>query len=131
MISATIISAFFTNVTASEQYISILLPGRMYARAYQDQGLHSKNLSRALEDGGTLTSPFVPWNTCGVFILATLAVHPFAYAPYAVLNYTVPIIGIIFAFIGFKVEFLSKEEAAELEAKEQRMENEKELADGR
>lgn len=131
LISATIISAFFTNVTASEQYISILLPGRMYARAYQDQGLHSKNLSRALEDGGTLTSPFVPWNTCGVFILATLAVHPFAYAPYAVLNYTVPIIGIIFAFIGFKVEFLSKEEAAELEAKEQRMEKEKELADGR
>lgn len=118
LIAATVASAFFTNVTASEQYISILLPGRMYAKAYRDKKLHSKNLSRALEDGGTITSPFVPWNTCGVFILATLAVHPFAYAPYAILNYTVPIISIIMAFLGIKVEYLSDEEIKELERKE-------------
>jgi NhaC family Na+:H+ antiporter len=130
LIAATIVSAFFTNATASEQYISILLPGRMYARAYQDKGLHSKNLSRALEDGGTLTSPFVPWNTCGVFILATLAVHPFAYAPYAVLNYTVPIIGIIMAFAGFKVQFLTGEEMTKLKMKQERMDRENELTEG-
>ncbi|MGB6408858.1 MAG: Na+/H+ antiporter NhaC family protein, partial [Planococcus donghaensis] len=110
--------------------ISILIPGRMYARAYQDKGLHSKNLSRALEDGGTLTSPFVPWNTCGVFILATLAVHPFAYAPYAVLNYTVPVIGIIMGLIGYKVQFLTKAEVDELKVKEQRMNNENGLTEG-
>lgn len=122
LIAATVASAFLTNVTASEQYISILLPGRMYARAYQDQGLHSKNLSRALEDGGTITSPFVPWNTCGVFILATLAVHPFAYAPYAVLNYSVPIIAILMAFLGWKVEFMTDEEMQKLKDREARME---------
>ncbi|ANU26153.1 Na+/H+ antiporter NhaC [Planococcus versutus] len=130
LIAATIVSAFFTNATASEQYISILIPGRMYARAYQDQGLHSKNLSRALEDGGTLTSPFVPWNTCGVFILATLAVHPFAYAPYAVLNYTVPIIGIIMGLVGYKVQFLTKEEMDQLKTNQRRVDNENELVDG-
>lgn len=118
LIAATVVSAFFTNVTASEQYISILLPGRMYAKAYRDKKLHSKNLSRALEDGGTITSPFVPWNTCGVFILATLAVHPFAYAPYAILNYTVPIISIAMAFLGFKIEYMSDQEIKELELKE-------------
>lgn len=120
LIAATIVSAFFTNATASEQYISILLPGRMYAKAYRDKKLHSKNLSRALEDGGTVTSPLIPWNTCGVFIVATLGVSTFAYAPYAVLNYTVPIISIFMAFVGLKVEFLSEEELKALEEKEAR-----------
>lgn len=120
LIAATIVSAFFTNATASEQYISILLPGRMYAKAYRDKKLHSKNLSRALEDGGTVTSPLIPWNTCGVFIVATLGVSTFAYAPYAILNYTVPIISIFMAFFGLKVEFLSEQELKALEEKEAR-----------
>ncbi|MDN7227542.1 Na+/H+ antiporter NhaC [Planococcus sp. N064] len=118
LIVATIVSAFFTNATASEQYISILLPGRMYAKAFKDKNLHSKNLSRALEDGGTVTSPLVPWNTCGVFILATLGVETFAYAPYAVLNYAIPIISIIMAFLGLKVEYLTEEEIKALKEKE-------------
>ncbi|ETP69440.1 Na+/H+ antiporter NhaC [Planococcus glaciei] len=119
LIAATIVSAFFTNATASEQYISILLPGRMYAKAFKDKNLHSKNLSRALEDGGTVTSPLVPWNTCGVFILATLGVETFAYAPYAVLNYAIPIISIIMAFLGLKVEYLTEEEIKALKEKEE------------
>lgn len=127
LIAATIVSAFFTNATASEQYISILLPGRMYAKAYQDKGLHPKNLSRALEDGGTVTSPFVPWNTCGVFILATLSVHPFDYAPYAVLNYAVPIIGIILAFTGFKIELLSEQDMKQMEKEQEKTNRETEL----
>ncbi|WP_263862292.1 Na+/H+ antiporter NhaC [Bacillus aerolatus] len=118
LITATITSAFLTNATASEQYVSILLPGRMYVKAYRDKKLHSKNLSRALEDGGTITSALVPWNTCGVFILATLAVHPFAYAPYAVMNYAVPLLAILMAFLGWKVEYLTDEQVKELEAKE-------------
>lgn len=119
LIAATIVSAFFTNATASEQYISILLPGRMYAKAFKDKNLHSKNLSRALEDGGTVTSPLVPWNTCGVFILATLGVETFAYAPYAVLNYAIPIISITMAFLGLKVEYLTEEEIKALKEKEE------------
>ncbi|MDQ0272827.1 Na+/H+ antiporter NhaC [Cytobacillus purgationiresistens] len=110
LIISTIATAFATNATCSEQYISIVVPSRMFAKAYKDKGLHSKNLSRALEDGGTLTSVFIPWNTCGVFILATLGVHAFDYAPYAILNFVVPIIGIIYALLGFTVVKLTDEE---------------------
>ncbi|PAD13038.1 Na+/H+ antiporter NhaC [Shouchella clausii] len=100
LIITTVLSSFATNVSCSEQYISIVVPARMYAKSYEDQQLHSKNLSRAVEDGGTLTSVFVPWNTCGVFILATLGVHAFQYAPYAILNFTVPLLSIILTLLG-------------------------------
>jgi Na+:H+ antiporter, NhaC family len=109
LVVSTVATSFLTNVAAGEQYLSILLPGRMYKKAYDDKGLHSKNLSRAIEDGGTVTSPLVPWNTCAVFIISALSVHPFEYAPYAVLNFTVPILSIIFALFGFKLEFVKKE----------------------
>lgn len=112
LIVSTVATAFLTNVAAGEQYLSILLPGRMYKKAYDDKELHSKNLSRALEDGGTVTSPLVPWNTCAVFIISTLSVHPFEYAPYAVLNFTVPILAMFFALLGFKVEFIKKQDAS-------------------
>lgn len=110
LVSSTILSCFATNLTCSEQYISIVVPSRMYANAYAERGLHSKNLSRALEDGGTLTSVFVPWNTCGVFIFGTLGVSAFEYAPYAILNFVVPIISILYAFTGFTIVKLSETE---------------------
>lgn len=118
LVSAAISSAILTNVVAAEQYISVVVPGRMYAKSFRDKKLHPKNLSRALEDGGTLTSVFVPWNTCGVFIFATLAVHPFAYAPYAVLNLVVPLISFIFAWTGFSIVKLSDAEVKQMEEKE-------------
>lgn len=103
LIPTTISSCFLTNATCSEQYISVVVPARMFANTYKEKGLHSKNLSRALEDGGTLTSVFIPWNTCGVFILATLGVSAVEYAPYAILNFAVPMISILFALIGFSI----------------------------
>lgn len=121
LIASTIGAAFFTNATCSEQYISVVVPSRMFAKVYRDRGLHSKNLSRALEDGGTLTSVFIPWNTCGVFILGTLGVHAFDYAPYAVLNFVVPIISIIFAYTGITIAKLSKEEIARLREEESQL----------
>src|SRR5699024_950771 len=87
-------------------YISIVVPSRMYSEVYKKKSLHSKNLSRALEDGGTLTSVFVPWNTCGVFIFGTLGVHAFEYAPYAILNFSVPIISILLALAGIGIAYL-------------------------
>lgn len=108
LIVATILSAIVTNVTAAEQYISILLPGRMYAQAYKDKGLSSKNLSRALEDGGTVTSVLVPWNTCGVYTFSMLQVSAFEYAPYAVMNYMIPIIAILLATLNVKIQYLKK-----------------------
>jgi Na+:H+ antiporter, NhaC family len=110
LVASTVVSCFATNATCSEQYISIVVPSRMYAKAYEEKGLHSKNLSRALEDGGTLTSVFIPWNTCGVFIFGTLGVHAFEYAPYAVLNFVVPLLSIAYALTGFTITKLSKSE---------------------
>lgn len=118
LISSTIIACFTTNATCSEQYISIVIPSRMFASSYRKMGLHSKNLSRALEDGGTLTSVFIPWNTCGVFIFGTLGVSAFEYAPYAILNFIVPIISIIYAYTGITIQKLTKEEIAALEQQE-------------
>ncbi|WP_079526189.1 Na+/H+ antiporter NhaC [Halobacillus hunanensis] len=115
LVPTTILSCFATNLTCSEQYISIVVPARMYAKVYTKKKLHSKNLSRALEDGGTLTSVFIPWNTCGVFILGTLGVHAFEYAPYAILNFTVPILSMIYAGIGFSIVKLSDLEQEEME----------------
>lgn len=120
LVASTILACFTTNATCSEQYISIVIPARMFSSTYQKMGLHSKNLSRSLEDGGTLTSVFVPWNTCGVFILATLGVGAFEYAPYAILNFIVPIISIIYALTGFTIQKLTETEIAELEEKEKK-----------
>jgi len=122
LIASTIAACVTTNATCSEQYISIVVPSRMFAGVYQQRGLHSKNLSRALEDGGTLTSVFFPWNTCGVFILATLGVSAMEYAPYAILNFTVPIISIIYAYIGFAIVKLTPEEIAEAEKRKKEQE---------
>ncbi|MGE7976905.1 Na+/H+ antiporter NhaC [Psychrobacillus sp. NPDC093200] len=118
LVTSTILACFTTNATCSEQYISIVVPARMFSKAYTNMGLHSKNLSRALEDGGTLTSVFIPWNTCGVFILGTLGVGAFEYAPYAILNYTVPILSIIYAAVGFSIVKISEEEKQEILNKE-------------
>ncbi|KYG89253.1 Na+/H+ antiporter NhaC [[Bacillus] sp. KCTC 13219] len=124
LVASTIAACFTTNATCSEQYISIVVPSRMFAEVYEKRGLHSKNLSRALEDGGTLTSVFVPWNTCGVFILATLGVGAMEYAPYAILNFVVPIISIIYAYVGFAIVKLTPEEMAAAEQRRKQQEQE-------
>ena len=110
IISATIISCFATNATCSEQYISIVVPSRMFLRTYIENNLHSKNLSRSLEDGGTLTSVFIPWNTCGVFIYGTLGVSALEYAPFAILNFTVPVIALILAATGIGIAKITSAE---------------------
>jgi Na+:H+ antiporter, NhaC family len=103
LIMATVGTCIGVNALAPEQYLSIVVPGRMYAGAYQSQGLHSKNLSRTLEDAGTMTSPLIPWNSCGAFMGATLTVTPLAYAPYAFVNLLCPLIAIILGFTGWKI----------------------------
>ena len=118
LIASTIVACFATNATCSEQYISIVVPARMFSKTYTKMGLHSKNLSRALEDGGTLTSVFIPWNTCGVFILGTLGVGVAEYAPFAILNFVVPIISIIYAMTGFTIQKISEAEKLEILSKE-------------
>src|SRR5690606_4228711 len=74
LIAATILTSIGVNVLAADQYLAVVVPGRMYAAEYRARGLDPKNLSRALEDGGTITSPLIPWNTCGAFMASTLGV---------------------------------------------------------
>ncbi|WP_227935186.1 Na+/H+ antiporter NhaC [Alkalihalobacillus deserti] len=120
LLTTAISSAFLTNVAAAEQYISVVVPGRMYVQSFREKRLHPKNLSRAVEDGGTLTSVFVPWNTCAIFIFATLSVHPLEYAPYAILNLVVPFISLIYAWTGFSITPLSNEEYKKMDEEDRK-----------
>jgi NhaC family Na+:H+ antiporter len=86
LIATTVFTVIGTNIVASDQYMSIVLPGRMFKMEYERRDLAPENLSRTLEDSGTLTSPLIPWNTCGAYMAGTLGVATFAYLPYTFLT---------------------------------------------
>ena len=114
LIATTVITCFGTNVIASDQYMSIVLPGRMYKLEYERRNLAPENLSRTLEDSGTLTSPLVPWNTCGAYMSGTLGVATLTYLPYTFFNIISPIIAIIYGYLGFSIKKIeSKNETEE------------------
>ncbi len=100
LVASTLVTCLGMNVLASDQYLAIVVPGRMYREAYAERGLAPKNLSRALEDAGTLTSVLIPWNTCGAFMIATLGIAPWAYVPFCFLNLLSPIISAFYGFTG-------------------------------
>jgi len=110
LVLITIITCIVTNIAASDQYLSIVLPGRMYKEAFEDRRLKNKNLSRVLEDAGTLTSPLVPWNTCGTYQATTLGVATTAYLPYCFLNLINPLVSLFYGFTGITMEKMSDEE---------------------
>ena len=118
LVGVTELTCVVSNVVMPEQYISILVPGRMYAPAYRKAGLHPKTLSNALESAGTVTSCLVPWNTCGMFIAATLGVTTAVYAPWAIFNYLMPIVTFVMAFMGITVARMTPEEQAKADAGE-------------
>jgi NhaC family Na+:H+ antiporter len=100
LVTAVVMTCIGTNIVAADQYIAIVLPGRMFQVEFRKRGLHVKNLSRALEDAGTLTSPLVPWNTCGAYMAAALGVATLAYLPFAFLNLINPLVSIGYAYAG-------------------------------
>lgn len=110
LVAATISSGFFVNMTAGDQYLSIVLPGRMFKPTYEKFGLAPQNLSRSLEDAGTITSVLVPWNTCGAYFSTILGVSTAAYLPFCFFNLVNPFIAIIVAAIGFKIERMNATE---------------------
>jgi NhaC family Na+:H+ antiporter len=97
------LSCIGTNIIAADQYIAIVLPGKMFKAEFQRRGLDPRNLSRVLEDSGTLTSPLVPWNTCGAYMAATLGVATFAYLPFAFFNLINPLVSVIYGITGFTI----------------------------
>jgi Na+:H+ antiporter, NhaC family len=108
LVIATIATCLGMNLLASDQYLAIVVPGRMYRDAYKNQGLAPKNLSRVLEDSGTLTSAMIPWNTCGAFMIATLGLAPWVYVPYCFLNIINPLISAVYGLTGWTMTRLEK-----------------------
>lgn len=110
LIFITLSTCIVFNFVACDQYLSIVLPGRMYKNVFENKKLKLKNLSRCLEDAGTVTSPLCPWNTCGSYMSTTLGVTTLTYAPYCFLNLINPIISCIYGFTGFTIAKMSEQE---------------------
>ncbi len=106
LFASTVASCLALNVTASDQYLAIVVPGKMFSKAYADRGLAPENLSRTLEDSGTVTSVLVPWNTCGAYHSGVLGVSVMEYFVYAIFNWLSPIMTLIFAGLGIKIKQL-------------------------
>ncbi len=108
LVGSTAVSCLFFNITASDQYLAIVVPGKMFEKIYRERGLAPQNLSRTLEDSGTVTSVLVPWNTCGATQSGVLGVSTFTYAPYAFFNIISPFMTIFFAYAGIKIAKLKQ-----------------------
>lgn len=104
LFASTVGSCLAINITASDQYLSIVIPGKMFAKAYEKKGLAPENLSRTLEDAGTVTSVLIPWNTCGAYQSSTLGVSTLDYLPYAVFNILSPFTTLLFAAFNIKIK---------------------------
>lgn len=104
LFTSTVISCLAINITASDQYLALVIPGKMYKKAYEAKGLHPANLSRTLEDSGTVTSVLVPWNTCGAYNAGVLGVATGEYFMYAIFNWLSPIMTLAVAALGIKIK---------------------------
>ncbi|MEM9822058.1 MAG: Na+/H+ antiporter NhaC [Bacteroidota bacterium] len=106
LFASTVASCLALNVTASDQYLAIVVPGKMFSKAYADKGLAPENLSRTLEDSGTVTSVLVPWNTCGAYQSGVLGVSVVEYFAYAIFNWLSPFMTLLFAALRIKIKML-------------------------
>ncbi len=113
LILVTVLSCLFINILAGDQYLAIALPGKMYKDEFKKRGLAPRNLSRALEDSGTVTSALVPWNTCGATMSGFLGVSTFTYAPFAFFNILSPIVSTIAGYVGYSIMKLEDDPSAE------------------
>ena len=106
LFASTVTSCLALNVTASDQYLALVVPGKMFKKAYKDKGLAPENLSRTLEDAGTVTSVLVPWNTCGAYQSSVLGVHVADYFIYAFFNWISPFMTLLVAGLSLKIKQL-------------------------
>ena len=115
LITATVLTALGANIVLCDQYMAVVMAGRMYAQAYPDMGLHPKNLSRAVEDSATVTAPLVPWNSGGAYQSATLGVATIAYLPFAFFNWLSPLVTLIYGWFGITIHPIDEETKKRLE----------------
>ena len=104
---------FGLNLAAGDQYIALVLPSRLFRLEFAKRGLAPTNLSRLAADSATVTSPLVPWNSCGAFMSATLGVSTLLYLPYAVFCYASPVLSVLYGFTGFRIERLEPPDLTE------------------
>ena len=109
LVASVIASCFLCNLFLGDQYLSIVMPGRIFKNAFEWKGLHARMLSRSLEDSGTLTSVLIPWNTCGAYNSGVLGVKTVEYAPYAILNWLNPLLAIAITYLGIGISWKGKE----------------------
>ena len=107
LFASTVFSCLTLNATASDQYLAIVVPGKMFSKAYRDKGLAPENLSRTLEDSATVTSVLVPWNTCGAYHQGVLGVPVASYFAYAIFNYLSPFMTLLYAALNIKIRRLT------------------------
>ncbi|MCO6452578.1 MAG: Na+/H+ antiporter NhaC [Caldilineales bacterium] len=103
LVAATGLTSIGMNIVAGDQYMAVVLPGRMYRELYEERDIAPQTLSREIEDTGTITSPLVPWNSCGAYMSATLGIATLAYLPYCFFNLTNVIISFVYALLGFQI----------------------------
>ena len=108
LFASTVASCLALNITASDQYLAIVVPGKMFSQAYKDKKLAPENLSRTLEDSGTVTSVLVPWNTCGAYQAGVLGVSVYDYFIYAIFNYLSPFMTLLYAAFSIKIKMLTE-----------------------
>lgn len=105
-IAVTMLTSIGFNIVAGDQYIAIVLPARMFLVTYKERGLHPEVLATAVENSGTVTSPLIPWNSCGAYLTATLGVSTFTYLPYCFFNLINPLLALAYGFLGINVQHL-------------------------
>jgi len=110
LFASTVFSCLGLNVIASDQYLALVIPGKMFAKAYRDKGLAPENLSRTLEDSGTVTSVLIPWNTCGAYQSEVLGVGVGEYFFYAIFNWLSPFTTLLYAALDIKIRYLLKKD---------------------
>ena len=104
IITSTTGSCVFFNLTTCDQYLAIVIPGRMFKEVYEEHGLAPTNLSRTIEDSGTVTSVLVPWNSCSAYHSTTLGVDPVSFIPFCFFNLISPFMTLLFAYLNIKIE---------------------------
>jgi NhaC family Na+:H+ antiporter len=113
LLASVIFTAIGLNIIAGDQYVAIVMPSRVYRAEFAKRGIAPRMLSRAVEDAGTVTSPLVPWNSCGAYMAGVLGVATVAYLPYCFFNLLSPVISLVYGFTGFRIEHIEPSEPPE------------------
>jgi NhaC family Na+:H+ antiporter len=106
LIGSVIATCLGLNIIAGDQYVAIVMPSRIYRAEFARRGIAPRMLSRAVEDSGTVTSPLVPWNSCGAYMAGVLGIPTAQYLPYCFFNLLSPVISLLYGFTGFRIEHI-------------------------